>query len=87
MSSPKVDDLLRCLSTLLTWATGSMVVATLYPSLHDPEVYVDPETFNPDRWLEGGEAEAAGKNWLVFGTGPHYCLGQTVRHSSTTSCA
>jgi len=56
---------------------GSMVVATLYPSLHDPEAYVDPETFNPDRWLEGGEAEAAAKNWLVFGTGPHYCLGQT----------
>jgi len=56
---------------------GSMIVPTLYPALHDPEVYVDPETFNPDRWLEGGEAEAAVKNWLVFGTGPHVCLGQT----------
>ncbi|KAF8457560.1 cytochrome P450 sterol C-22 desaturase [Kalaharituber pfeilii] len=56
---------------------GSMIVPTLYPALHDPEVYVNPETFNPDRWLEGGEAEAAVKNWLVFGTGPHYCLGQT----------
>lgn len=63
-----------------------MVVATLYPALHDPEAYVDPETFNPDRWLEGGEAEAAAKNWLVFGTGPHYCLGQTVRHSYTPTC-
>lgn len=56
---------------------GSMIVPALYPALHDPEVYADPETFNPDRWLEGGEAEAAVKNWLVFGTGPHYCLGQT----------
>lgn len=53
-----------------------MVIPTLYPALHDPEVYPDPEAFNPDRWLEGGEAEAAKKNWLVFGTGPHVCLGQ-----------
>ncbi|KAI5785004.1 sterol C-22 desaturase [Peziza echinospora] len=55
---------------------GSMVVSTLYPALHDPEVYPDPETFNPDRWITG-DAEKAVKNWLVFGTGPHYCLGQT----------
>jgi C-22 sterol desaturase len=53
-----------------------MVIPTLYPALHDPEVYPDPETFNPDRWITG-TAEAASKNWLVFGTGPHYCLGQT----------
>ena len=74
--SPGLPLVFNC-SNLL--ATGSMIVPTLYPALHDPEVYVDPETFNPDRWLEGGEAEAAVKNWLVFGTGPHYCLGQTVR--------
>ncbi|KAI9886688.1 MAG: exocyst complex component exo70 [Watsoniomyces obsoletus] len=55
---------------------GSMVVPTLYPALHDPEVYPDPETFDPDRWITG-DAEKASKNWLVFGTGPHYCLGQT----------
>jgi len=56
---------------------GAMVIPTLYPALHDPEAYHDPESFNPDRWLEGGEAEAAKKNWLVFGNGPHVCIGQT----------
>lgn len=55
---------------------GSMVVPTVYPALHDPEAYPEPETFNPDRWITG-DAEKASKNWLVFGTGPHYCLGQT----------
>lgn len=57
---------------------GAMIIPTTYPALHDPDVYVDPESFNPDRWLDGGEAEAATKNWLVFGTGPHVCLGQHV---------
>lgn len=55
---------------------GSMVVPSVWPALHDPEVYPEPESFNPDRWITG-DAEKATKNWLVFGTGPHYCLGQT----------
>lgn len=55
---------------------GSMVVPSVWPALHDPEVYPEPESFNPDRWISGS-AERATKNWLVFGTGPHYCLGQT----------
>lgn len=55
---------------------GSMVVPSVWPALHDPEVYPDPESFNPDRWITG-DAEKKASNWLVFGTGPHYCLGQT----------
>ncbi|KAI9749764.1 MAG: hypothetical protein M4579_006744 [Chaenotheca gracillima] len=55
---------------------GSMVVPATYPALHDPEVYPSPETYDPERWITG-TAESASKNWLVFGTGPHYCLGQT----------
>ena len=59
-----------------TVAKGSMVVPSVWPALHDPEVYPEPEVFNPERWITG-DAEKAAKNWLVFGTGPHYCLGQT----------
>ena len=53
-----------------------MVVPTLYPALHDPIAYPNPENFNPDRWITG-TAEQQSKHWLVFGTGPHYCIGQT----------
>ena len=56
--------------------SGSMVVPATYPALHDPEVYPNPDSFDPERWL-AGDAEKQAKNWLVFGTGPHYCLGQT----------
>ncbi|KAF2503307.1 sterol C-22 desaturase [Lophium mytilinum] len=55
---------------------GSMLIPTTYPALHDPEAYPDPESFIPERWITG-TAEQQVKNWLVFGTGPHYCLGQT----------
>ncbi|KAK5138466.1 hypothetical protein LTR08_000052 [Meristemomyces frigidus] len=55
---------------------GSMIIPSTWLSLHDPDAYVDPDTYDPERWISG-TAEEQGKNWLVFGTGPHYCLGQT----------
>lgn len=55
---------------------GAMVVPATWPALHDPEAYPEPDTFDPDRWITG-DAEKQTKNWLVFGTGPHHCLGQT----------
>ncbi|KAL6933910.1 RNA polymerase C-22 sterol desaturase [Hanseniaspora guilliermondii] len=55
---------------------GSMLIPTLYPALHDPEVYEQPDEFIPERWVEGSKASEGKKNWLVFGTGPHVCLGQ-----------
>jgi C-22 sterol desaturase len=52
-----------------------MVIPSVWPSLHDPEVYPNPDYYDPERWITG-DAEKQQKNWLVFGTGPHYCLGQ-----------
>jgi C-22 sterol desaturase len=54
---------------------GSMIVPSCYPALHDPEVYANPEAFDPERWISG-DAEAMTKNWLVFGAGPHDCLAR-----------
>ncbi|GMM53067.1 C-22 sterol desaturase [Starmerella bacillaris] len=55
---------------------GAMVIPTLHPALHDPEVYDNPEEFIPERWVAGSKARKALNNWLVFGSGPHICLGQ-----------
>ncbi|EEH16357.1 hypothetical protein PABG_06444 [Paracoccidioides brasiliensis Pb03] len=63
-------------SPTYTLPKGSMIVPSIWPATHDPEAYPDPDTFNPDRWITG-DADKAAKNFLVFGTGPHYCLGQT----------
>lgn len=54
-----------------------MVVPATYPALRDPEIYENPDEFNPERYYTGDAEEKGAKNWLVFGTGPHYCIGQT----------
>ena len=59
----------------VTLSKGSMVIPSVWPSTHDEEAYPNPDSFDPDRWISG-TAEQSAKNWLVFGTGPHYCLGQ-----------
>jgi len=60
---------------------GSMVIPTTYMALHDPEAYPSPDSFVPERWITG-DADQQTKNWLVFGTGPHYCLGQTYAQAN-----
>ncbi|KAF2732202.1 cytochrome P450 61 [Polyplosphaeria fusca] len=60
---------------------GSMVIPATYMALHDPEAYPDPDSFVPERWITG-DADKQVKNWLVFGTGPHYCLGQTYAQAA-----
>ncbi|QUC16702.1 uncharacterized protein UV8b_00943 [Ustilaginoidea virens] len=55
---------------------GSMVIPTTYMALHDPEVYDNPDYFDPERYYSGDAEVKGAKNYLVFGTGPHYCLGQ-----------
>lgn len=54
---------------------NAMIVPSCYPALHDPEVYTQPDVFDPERWISGDAAEQS-KNWLVFGTGPHNCIAQ-----------
>lgn len=63
-------------SETYTAPKGAMVIPSCWPALHDPEAYPNPDTYDPERWYTG-DAETKTKNWLVFGTGPHYCLGQT----------
>ncbi|THG99431.1 hypothetical protein EW026_g2912 [Hermanssonia centrifuga] len=59
-----------------TVPSGSMVIPSFYNSLHDPSVYPDPDSFTPERWLDSeSSANKNPSNYLVFGSGPHKCIG------------
>ncbi|KAF2205763.1 cytochrome P450 sterol C-22 desaturas-like protein [Delitschia confertaspora ATCC 74209] len=64
------------ISDTYTVPKGSMVIPTTWLALHDNEAYPNADSYDPERWISG-DAEKQVKNWLVFGTGTHYCLGQT----------
>ncbi|KAK7064617.1 cytochrome P450 [Favolaschia claudopus] len=59
-----------------TVPANSMLIPSFYNSLHDAEVYPEPDTFLPDRWLDPqSSANANPSNYLVWGAGPHRCIG------------
>jgi C-22 sterol desaturase len=57
---------------------GTMVIPSFWNALHDEKAYPKPDELIPERWLEGpnSPAEQNPKNYLVFGSGPHNCIGQ-----------
>lgn len=64
----------------------SMIIPTFWHSLHDPQAYPEPDKFIPERWSPEGGAEQHTKNWLVFGTGQHVCIGQQYAMMHMTVC-
>ena len=67
---------------------GSMVIPSFWNSLHDPAAYPSPDEFLPERWLEGPDSPAAKnpKNYLVFGNGPHNCIGKEYAMQHLVTC-
>jgi hypothetical protein len=48
--------------------------------------YSNPDTFDPDRFSpERAEDVKFASNFLVFGHGPHYCVGKEVREGGAAS--
>jgi len=59
-----------------TVPANSMLIPSFYNSLHDAEVFPEPDQFLPERWLDpSGSATQSPRNYLVFGSGPHKCIG------------
>ena len=53
----------------------SMVYMYPYALQHDPDVYPNPETFDPDRILADGKEPRNPYTYLTFGQGPRNCIG------------
>lgn len=55
---------------------GTTIIANLYGIHHDPNLYPEPEIFNPDRFLDETRSPNA-PPFLPFSVGLRTCLGQT----------
>ena len=45
---------------------------------HMPELFSNPEEFNPERWNRANKDHAHAFASLPFGTGPRMCVGEYI---------
>lgn len=58
---------------------GTLIIPSFYKSLHDPEVYPEPNVFKSERWLnETSLANSNPKHYLAFWAGAHRCIGEQL---------
>lgn len=69
-----------------TVPAGAQVLLNFYGLHRDPEVYADPDRFDPGRWRDGAGGPPR-PHLLPFGLGPHACLGEGFAMSQILAAA
>ena len=69
------DIVLECEGRKYPIKKGMTVVIPLYSTQHDSKYFEDPETFDPERFLDKSGHPAG---FLPFGLGPRQCLGRLL---------
>lgn len=54
---------------------GKTVVISVMAIHHDPEIYPEPEKFDPERFAPKEMQSRDSITWLPFGEGPRNCIG------------
>lgn len=54
---------------------GLPLLVPCYAIHHDPEIYPEPEKFDPERFSEAEKAKRHPYSFMPFGFGPHNCVG------------
>lgn len=62
--------------TNVTISKGTKVFIPIYGIQHDPNIYPDPEVFNPDRFTDEVMKLRHPMYFLPFGDGPRNCIGK-----------
>jgi enediyne biosynthesis protein E7 len=62
---------------------GAIIVISPYLMHRDPTVWVEPEMFQPDRFL-GGVPRDARHCYMPFGVGPRHCVGRGLADAELT---
>ena len=57
---------------------GTSINWSILAAGRDPQEYPQPDEFLPERWLKDQEGNIQPLTMLVFGSGPHRCLGESL---------
>ncbi len=63
---------------------GSLLFYSPYLLHHRPDLYPDPDNFNPDRWTDGHPARPARDAFIPFAGGARKCIGDTFAVTEAT---
>ncbi|CAD7079494.1 unnamed protein product [Hermetia illucens] len=70
-------------NTKIVIEKGMEVFIPLYAIHHDPEIYPNPENFEPDRFSPEEVKNRHSGSFLAFGDGPRNCVGQRFAKMQT----
>jgi cytochrome P450 len=59
-----------------TIKTGEELVVCAWLLHRDANIFPEPESFKPERWLGGARSKLPRCSYLPFSTGPRNCLGE-----------
>ncbi|XP_074025950.1 probable cytochrome P450 6a14 isoform X1 [Leptinotarsa decemlineata] len=54
---------------------GTSLIIPVYSIQRDPDIYPDPEQFDPERFTSENKSKRHPCSFLSFGDGPRYCIG------------
>ncbi|MGB8961025.1 MAG: cytochrome P450 [Pseudonocardiaceae bacterium] len=63
---------------------GSLLFYSPYLLHHRPDLYPNPDNFDPDRWTDGQRARPAREAFIPFASGARKCIGDTFAITEAT---
>ncbi|XP_063217343.1 cytochrome P450 6j1-like isoform X2 [Bacillus rossius redtenbacheri] len=71
--------------TDITLKKGTVVIVPSHGIHYDPDIYPDPEKFDPERFSDENKGKRSNFAHLPFGEGPRKCI-ETIYHSQEIYC-
>ena len=56
----------------------TLILHSIYLTNHDPKYFKDPDTFNPERFLNNEGKFVNDERVVPFGVGKRFCLGKSL---------